>query len=279
MRSSPDATGPGTPSPGPFVRMGDGPSLSYWPWFLLATPAPLPERLLGADPEAVLDHAFDTWSDCPEAIEERSRVEYRRAMTPATIAAMCGDYRASFHLDREDDAADRHAGRRITVPVLVVTGDAETQLADAPDVWRAWTSDPEATTVARWPLHPRRSTVTTRRAARRLSAPGGTSERRVSAIGPGDKTGDSLPPCPRCVRLCVSLAPIDLGLPAPRPGTPVYDPYRRNDTTSWRPIARTWTQMWRVEELVRADEPLATGSAEPSRKARRVSRRRSSCSR
>jgi haloacetate dehalogenase len=83
----------------------------------------------------------------PEAIEERSRVEYRRAMTPATIAAMCGDYRASFHLDREDDAADRHAGRRITVPVLVVTGDAETQLADAPDVWRAWTSDLEATTV------------------------------------------------------------------------------------------------------------------------------------
>jgi haloacetate dehalogenase len=127
--------------------MGDGPSLSYWPWFLLATPAPLPERLLGADPEAVLDHAFDTWSDCPEAIEKRSRVEYRRAMTPATIAAMCGDYRASFHLDREDDAADRHAGRRITVPVLVVTGDAETQLADAPDVWRAWTSDLEATTV------------------------------------------------------------------------------------------------------------------------------------
>ena len=116
--------------------MGDGPSLSYWPWFLLATPAPLPERLLGADPDAVLDHAFDTWSDRPEAIEERSRTEYRRAMTPATIAAMCGDYWASFHLDREDDAADRHAGRRIIVPVLIVTGDAETQLANAPDVWR-----------------------------------------------------------------------------------------------------------------------------------------------
>ena len=116
--------------------MGDGPSLSYWPWFLLATPAPLPERLLGADPDAVLDHAFDTWSDRPEAIEERSRMEYRRAMTPATIAAMCGDYRASLHLDREDDAADRHAGRRIIVPVLIVTGDAETQLANAPDVWR-----------------------------------------------------------------------------------------------------------------------------------------------
>jgi haloacetate dehalogenase len=130
-----------------FVRMGDGPSLSYWPWFLLATPAPLPERLLGADPDAVLDHAFDTWSDRPEAIEERSRVEYRRAMTPATIAAICGDYRASFHLDREHDAGDRHAGRRITAPVLVVTGDAETQLADASDVWRTWTVELDATTV------------------------------------------------------------------------------------------------------------------------------------
>src|ERR671911_600691 len=45
---------------------------------------------LGADPEAVLDHAFDTWSDCPGAIEERSHVEYRRA-TPSgpTNGAPC----------------------------------------------------------------------------------------------------------------------------------------------------------------------------------------------
>jgi haloacetate dehalogenase len=124
-----------------FERMVAGPSLSYWPWFLLAQPAPFPERLVGADTAAVLDHAFTTWADDPGAIDGEHRAAYRRAMTPETVAAMCADYRASFHLDRIHDAADRAAGRRIRVPVLVVTGVSEAQLADAPRLWAAWADD------------------------------------------------------------------------------------------------------------------------------------------
>jgi len=37
---------------------------------LLAQPAPMPERLLGADPEAVLEHVFATWPADPAAISE-----------------------------------------------------------------------------------------------------------------------------------------------------------------------------------------------------------------
>jgi haloacetate dehalogenase len=124
-----------------FERTGEGASLGFWPWFLLAQPAPFPERLLGADPAALLDHVFATWPSRPEAIASESRDAYLRAMTPSTIAAMCADYRASFHLDRPDDEADREAGRRIGVPVLVIAGEDEPQLADAPDVWRAWADD------------------------------------------------------------------------------------------------------------------------------------------
>jgi haloacetate dehalogenase len=62
-------------------------------------------------------------------------------MTPETIAAMCADYRASFHLDRRHEADDRAAGRRIACPVLLVTGEDEAQLGDAPDVWRRWADD------------------------------------------------------------------------------------------------------------------------------------------
>jgi len=124
-----------------YARMGGGPSLGYWPWFLLAQPAPFPERLVGADPAALLDHAFDTWTSRPGAIDAQRRAGYLAAATPDTIAAMCGDYRASFHLDRVHDAADRAAGRRIAAPLLVVTGADEAQLADAPDVWAAWADD------------------------------------------------------------------------------------------------------------------------------------------
>jgi haloacetate dehalogenase len=130
-----------------FERMGAGPSLGYWPWFLLAQGAPFPERMLGADPDGLLDHVFATWPSRPDAIGAESRDEYRRAMTPPTIAAMCADFRASFHLDRQHDVDDRATGRRITAPVLLVIGEDETQHADAPEVWGAWAEDLTATQV------------------------------------------------------------------------------------------------------------------------------------
>ena len=124
-----------------FERMGAGPSLGYWTWFLLAQPAPFPERLLLAEPAAVLEQVFRTGASDPDAINAEQRAAYLRALTPSTAAAMCADFRASFHLDREHEADDRAAGKRIACPVLVVTGEDETQLADAPDVWREWAED------------------------------------------------------------------------------------------------------------------------------------------
>jgi haloacetate dehalogenase len=130
-----------------FERMGARASLGFWPWFLLAQPAPMPERLLEADPEGVLDHVFATWAGDPDAIGAASRAAYLRALDRATIAGMCADYRASFHLDRRLDEEDRDAGRRIRAPLLVVTGAQEAQLADAPEIWRGWAHDVTATEV------------------------------------------------------------------------------------------------------------------------------------
>jgi haloacetate dehalogenase len=130
-----------------FERFGDDPSLGYWPWFLLAQPAPFPERLLEADPDGVLEHVFATWTADPSAIDAEARAAYRKALDRSTIAAMCADYRASFHIDRLHDAEDREAGRRIGAPLLLVTGSEEAQLADALGVWRRWASDVTAREV------------------------------------------------------------------------------------------------------------------------------------
>ena len=130
-----------------FAQMSTGTSLGYWPWFLLAQPAPMPERLLIADPDAILDHVFDTWPADPASISPEHRAAYREALTPAAAAAVCGDYRASYHLDRQHDEADRTAGNRIHAPTLVVTGADETQLADAPAVWSRWAAAVTAATV------------------------------------------------------------------------------------------------------------------------------------
>jgi len=129
-----------------FERMASGPSLGYWPWFLLAQPAPFPEQLIAAAPEELLSFIFDSWTADTSAIDDEAFAVYRAAFSPAA-AAICGDYRASFWLDREHDEDDRRAGRRIECPTLLITGAQETQLADAAEVWRAWAVDVRAATA------------------------------------------------------------------------------------------------------------------------------------
>jgi haloacetate dehalogenase len=125
-----------------FERMTVETALDYYPWFFLAQPAPLPERLVGPSAEFLVRHVLESWCGTPGAIDQDAAAAYVRAFTPATIAAVCADYRAAFHLDRPLDAADRSAGRRIACPVLVLWGDREGALADGPlEVWRRWASD------------------------------------------------------------------------------------------------------------------------------------------
>ena len=129
------------------ARMAKGPSLGYWPWFLLAQPAPFPEQLLEAAPEQFLRFIFGSWPADPGAIDEEAFAVYLDALNATTASAICGDYRASFWLDQEHEEADRQAGRRIECPTLVLTGAAETQLSDAGTLWREWASDLRAGTV------------------------------------------------------------------------------------------------------------------------------------
>jgi haloacetate dehalogenase len=124
-----------------FERMGGGPSLGYWPWYLLAQPAPFPEKLIAAAREHFLGFVFDSWTARSGAITANAFSEYVHALDDSTIAAMCADYRASFWIDREHDAEDRLRNRRIACPLLVITGAEETQLSDAPAVWQNWALD------------------------------------------------------------------------------------------------------------------------------------------
>lgn len=71
--------------------------------------------------------------------------DLRRALhDPATVHAMCEDYRAGLGIDREHDDADRHSGRRITCPTLVLwaAGDEfETFYGDVLEIWRPLAED------------------------------------------------------------------------------------------------------------------------------------------
>jgi haloacetate dehalogenase len=122
-----------------FERMAGEASIDYYPWYFLAQPPPFAERMISASAEYFLRDTLSSWAATPGAISPQAIERYLRAFTPETIAGMCADYRAAFHLDRPMDAEDRQRGHKIRCPVLVHWGAEEDSLSDGPlPVWQRW---------------------------------------------------------------------------------------------------------------------------------------------
>ncbi|HWE62266.1 MAG TPA: alpha/beta hydrolase [Chloroflexota bacterium] len=112
--------------------------LGYWHWFFLAQPYPLPEQMIGANPDNYYFRQRDAaWLD-PEALDDYLRCVHN----PETIHAMCEDYRAGATFDFQLDEADR-GNRRISCPLLALWG-RNARLEEWYDVlaiWRDWADD------------------------------------------------------------------------------------------------------------------------------------------
>jgi haloacetate dehalogenase len=114
----------------------------YFWWFFLIQPAPLPERLIHADPEYFLRHHLASQSKTTDVPSEELIQEYLRCyQLPGTIEAICEDYRAAATIDLEHDAAD--AERKLSMPLLALWGTRGVvgQLYDVLDTWRAKATD------------------------------------------------------------------------------------------------------------------------------------------
>lgn len=118
-------------------------ALGYWHWSFLSQPAPLPERLIAGDPDAYFDHHLRSIGlgvasgRYPAQVLERYRAQLR---DPATVEAICEDYRAGATVDAELDAA----GGRIGCPVLALWGSRgalEVFYGDPLAPWQAWAPD------------------------------------------------------------------------------------------------------------------------------------------
>jgi haloacetate dehalogenase len=112
---------------------------AYYHWFFLIQPEPLPERLIGADPELFLRTKLRGWSQGRWPFADEAVAEYLRCFRqPATIHASCEDYRAAATLDLEHDRADREAGTRLRCPLLALWGERGTvhRLFDPLEDWR-----------------------------------------------------------------------------------------------------------------------------------------------
>lgn len=118
----------------------------YYHWFFLIQPAPLPERMIGADPEFYLRTKISGWSGGKNSgfAQEEALAEYIRAFSdPRCIAASCEDYRAAASIDLEHDAED--AGRKLPMPVQALWGSRGLvgALYDVVAVWQGYAENVE----------------------------------------------------------------------------------------------------------------------------------------
>ena len=118
-------------------------AMKAYHWTFLAQPAPLPERMIGADPDAYIDWTLQSWTLSRDlsAFSPAALASYRaQAADPAHLHAMCADYRAGATFDRALDLADRAAGRHITAPFHFLYAEAgfPAQTGDPLALWRQW---------------------------------------------------------------------------------------------------------------------------------------------
>ncbi len=125
-------------------RMDMAGALATYHWLFLAQPAPLPERLIGHDPDFYLHHLLDRWAGNKALLEAEAIHEYERCFRKQTvIEASCEDYRAGAGIDLEHDRADREAARRIACPTLLVWGRRYLEARDPGPlaIWRDYADD------------------------------------------------------------------------------------------------------------------------------------------
>lgn len=127
-----------------YERTDMGFAKAYFWWFFLIQPEPLPERMIGADPEFFLRSHLKHQSKTAGVPREQVIADYLLHYDdPAAIHAICEDYRAAATIDLVHDRADRDRGRALKLPLLALWGAEGTvgKLYDVLETWREVADD------------------------------------------------------------------------------------------------------------------------------------------
>ncbi|MFY8014651.1 MAG: alpha/beta fold hydrolase [Limnohabitans sp.] len=96
---------------------------AYWHWFFLIQPAPMPERLIQADPAAYVREVMGRRSAGLTPFDPRAIEEYARCLAlPGAAHGLCEDYRASAGIDLIHDRIDIENQNNLKIPLLILWG-------------------------------------------------------------------------------------------------------------------------------------------------------------
>ena len=111
----------------PTLTMYDNTSMEfakgYWHWFFLIQPEPVPETMIGANPEYWLKNHMGRHAGTGIFTPERWAEYLAGASKPESLHAMCEDYRAAATIDLIHDREDRSLAKKMKMPMRVLWGE------------------------------------------------------------------------------------------------------------------------------------------------------------
>jgi haloacetate dehalogenase len=117
-----------------------------WHWLFMIQPYDFPERLMSAEPDFFIEKKLSKTKQGLSFFDPAAIAEYKRYFrNPATVHAMCEDYRATAGIDFEMDTQDFEAGKKVTVPLLLLwgaTGSVGRNSKPTPgEIWQRYAAD------------------------------------------------------------------------------------------------------------------------------------------
>ena len=95
----------------------------YWHWFFLIQPEPVPETMIGANPEYWLKNHMGRHAGTGIFSPDRWAEYLAGATNPQSMHAMCEDYRAAATIDLVHDRVDRDSEKKLSMPLYILWGE------------------------------------------------------------------------------------------------------------------------------------------------------------
>ena len=114
-------------------------AFSYYHWFFLSQPYPVPETMIGNDPDSFYNSCLQGWGATTKSSFSKNQIiEYRNSWrNEDCMRAMCDDYRAAYHIDQYDEANDIQSPIKVRFAAVWGKDGIMAKTFDMKKIWKS----------------------------------------------------------------------------------------------------------------------------------------------
>ena len=122
-----------------FADLSASLAFSYYHWFFLSQPYPVPETMIGKDPDSFYNSCLQGWGATTKSSFSKNQIiEYRNSWrNEDCIRAMCDDYRAAYHIDQYDEANDSQSPIKVRFAAVWGKDGIMAKTFDMKKIWKS----------------------------------------------------------------------------------------------------------------------------------------------